>query len=398
MLNRCREMKAKKRKVKIMYPVTSLHRGGVQSHLLDIVTGLDPEEFEITVAFGIGSEMIAPLEEAGARVVRIRDLIKPIAPRRDFLATRELISLIREVEPDIVHTHMSKASFLGRIAARWCRVPLVVMTAQGWGGFMTHFYRNKLKRRAIFLLEKLMIPITDHVILVAEADRVKVLRMGLCPERKISVISNGIDPGAYRVEVDRTEKRAGLGLDPAIPLAVMVGNLRPQKAPEDLVRAAAAVRETYGPVNFVIVGDGPLREATEKIITDLGVAENCRLLGSRSDVPEILAAADLFVLPSIYEGLCIAILEAMAAALPIVTTNIEENREEVRDGVEGCLVPPRRPDLLAQAVIKVLREPVRAREWGKAGRRRVEELFSRNRMVSKIADLYRRLAPPGAER
>jgi len=173
--------------------------------------------------------------------------------------------------------------------------------------------------------------------------------------------------------------------DPAVPQTVLtVARLDPQKGLHDLVAAAALVPEA----RVMVVGEGPERRALETRIAHLGLGDRVHLLGFRSDVPDLLAGSDLFVLPSLFEGLPLSILEAMAAGKPVVATAIGGNDEAVVDGATGLLVPPGDPRALADAIRALLRDPERRRRLGEAGRRRAEAEFSAPAMVRRVAAVY----------
>ena len=378
-------------KIRILYPITSLLPGGVQAYLVNLVTGLDRERFDPVVAYGLEGAPLYELKAAGVRVVKIAGLKKSISPMDDLRALINIIKLIKAENPMIIHTNMSKANLIGRLAGTICRTPLIIMTAHGWANFLRYYYKSLLKRIIQRGVEKALVPLGDHYILVSYADRERLLKLNILPPDRITVIRNGIDFRIFRNNLENSEKKQELGLSPDLPMIVMVGNLFASKAPLDYFRAAKIVLENWGPSNFILVGDGKLRPRVEEMIDGFSIRENCRVLGYRSDVPEILSAADLFLLPTLREGLSISLLEAMAAGLPIVTTDIAENRELLKEEKNGCLVPPHRPDLLAEGIMKVLNDPDMATGMGERNRKLVEDEFGVRKMVEKTQQLYLKL-------
>jgi sugar transferase (PEP-CTERM/EpsH1 system associated) len=210
------------------------------------------------------------------------------------------------------------------------------------------------------------------------------------PARKICTIHNGVDVGRF-TRSTRMEAREFFGLPMDAPVICTVGRLDPVKDHVGLVRAFASVLPTHPEALLLIAGDGPCREDLMQLIGELGVAGQVRLLGERRDVPRVLAATDLFVLPSIAEGMSNTVLEAMAAGLPVVATKVGGNPELVADGLTGRLVPSRSPVALGEALRTYLDDPRLRALHGKASRERAALSFGLDRMCEKYVNLYRRL-------
>jgi glycosyltransferase involved in cell wall biosynthesis len=206
------------------------------------------------------------------------------------------------------------------------------------------------------------------------------------PAAKLRVVRNGVDPGRFEQPVAHVF-RSELAGNTGRPIVLTVARLAPQKGLEFLLRAAAMLPEA----TFVIAGDGPARSILAAQAESAGLADRVRFLGSRRDVPDLLAACDVFVLPSLIEGLPLSVLEAMAAARPVVATRVPGTDETVVDGETGMLVPPRDPEALAHAIRSVLSDPERASRFGSAGRARVLGDFSTRRMVSAVEQQYEEL-------
>ncbi|HXG41034.1 MAG TPA: glycosyltransferase, partial [Candidatus Limnocylindrales bacterium] len=215
------------------------------------------------------------------------------------------------------------------------------------------------------------------------------------PRRSVVVIPNGVDVERYGNPVDRAAVRRGLGLPGDARLAVVVAKLLEQKGHAVLLAALPSVVARYPDLHVLLCGEGPLREALRETIERTGLDGRVHLLGNRDDVADLLAAADLFVLPSLWEGLPVALLEAMASRLPVVATDVSGSRQVVVPGETGLLVPPGDPDRLGAAIVELLEAPERARAFGEAARRRVEDHFSARAMAVRHAELYRALAAGG---
>jgi glycosyltransferase involved in cell wall biosynthesis len=280
--------------------------------------------------------------------------------------------LLRRERPDILHANSSKAGVLGRLAAALSRVPIRIFTVHGWAFSAHSGIAAALYERA----ERLMRPLTTVTICVAESERAAGLAARVCDPQRTIVISNGVAALAAPDRGDDTE-----------PTLVTVGRLQRPKDPLTLVRALGRVRSRF---SAMIVGDGPGRPGLEAEIRRLGLERVVMLVGDRSDVDELLARADVFVLSSTSEGLPISILEAMAAELPVVASSVGGVAEAVADGETGLLVPPRDPVRLAAALERLLDDPVLRRRLGANGRERVREHFGLEAFQRAHVDVYRR--------
>ena len=353
---------------------------------------LRAEGWDVDVVSGpqTGSEgsLIETVRERGIPLILEPTLVREVNPVKDFLAIFRLARLMRQGQYQIVHTHSSKAGIVGRWAAKLAGVPIIVHTVHGWGH---HDYQQPLVRFYYILLEKLTLPITDKLIAVTGKDIDKGLRDGIGHRSDYLVIRSGIELDRFgHPQVSRDETRAAWGIPLDVPLIGSVTRLSPQKAPLDFVRAAALVAQRYPNAYFMMVGDGPLRSEVEQLAAELGIAERLVLTGLRRDVPELLAAFDLFALSSLWEGLPRVLLQAMATSLPIVATACDGSAEAIETGVNGFLVPPGEPAQLAEKLCQLLDQPALAQQMGAAGYARVEE-FSDRGMVKAIAALYAEL-------
>ena len=323
------------------------------------------EEYVAAIATALGDEgvLIHPglerFEELGVRTITVSP-----EPSNTVLQSLGLARTLRRLRPRVVHvTDVWPPALL---AAWLARVPRL---------FLTHHTpelprRDNLAGRAWWRLGWAMRP---EVIYTSESDRAQDGRTGL----RTHVIELGID-------LDRFA--AGKPVLPTDePLVGNVARLAEQKGQRFLVEAAARVPEA----RFAIVGDGELRGDLERRTHELGVADRVLFTGARDDVPDLLASFDVFAHPSLFEGLCLAVIEAQAAGVPVVATPVGGIRETVIDGETGLLVPPRDPDRLAQAIRRLLGDPGLARRLAEEARRRVRERFSAERMVERTLALYR---------
>ncbi len=353
---------------------------------------LDKSQWNVHVLSGpqTGSEgsLIEHVRDRGIPLTIELTLVREVNPVKDLLALIRLTRAIKRGRYDIVHTHSSKAGILGRWAAWLAGTPIIVHTVHGWGH---HDRQHPLVRALYIISERLTLLITDQLIAVSPLNVEKGLRDGIGQNEDYVVIRSGIELDRFEHPcVPCSQTRAALGIPSDVLVVGAVTRLSPQKAPLDFVRAAGIIAQSVPEAWFVMVGDGPLRPQVETLATELGLTNRLILTGLRHDVPELMAAFDIFVLSSLWEGLPRVLPQAMAMGLPMVATAIDGNVEAIEDGVNGLLVLPGQPAALAQAVIRLLRDPQMAQRMGQAGRARADE-FDARKMVGEIANLYEEL-------
>lgn len=303
------------------------------------------------------------------------------APYDDKAALDALCRWLKARDFDIFHCHagIGWEGFGGVEAARMADVPVVVRT-EHLPYLLTHAVQQRDHRRISASV--------DRIICVSQAARTSYIEAGYSP-RHVSLVYNGIPlkPLAYK----DGKLTPNLGLPAATQAIITVGRLTEQKGYNILLKAVPTVLQQRPDVHFLWVGDGPLKDDLESEIERLGVGNNVHLLGRRDDVPALLAAAELFVLPSLFEGFPISALEAMAAALPIVGTGVCGISEAVIDGATGRLVSDRNPAALAEAMLDLLAYPARAARWGHNAQQLVREKFTAAHMAAATSAIYREL-------
>jgi glycosyltransferase involved in cell wall biosynthesis len=230
----------------------------------------------------------------------------------------------------------------------------------------------------------------DRIVTVSEHQRDWALRVGIGKPDQVIAIPNGVPVERAQPRRSPAEVRAELGIGEAF-MILSTGRLAEQKGLEYLIRAAKRLREDLPTARIVLAGDGPLREQLSKLVSDLGLGDLVTLVGHRSDVGDLLVAADLVVFPSLWEGLSISLLEAMAAGKPVVTTTIGSNREVTNDGETAVLVPPKDPGALAAAIRSLATDPERLAELGREGQQAQRERYTLKRMLDAYLAEYDRL-------
>jgi glycosyltransferase involved in cell wall biosynthesis len=376
-------------KIPILFVIGTLDVGGAETQLVEMARSLNARFAPSVCCLAAAGPLRDRLDDANIPVT----IVGAFGPRPErgwkrFLPTLVRLAIelfgfvlyVRAKRPAVIHGVLLHAYVFGAIAGGLTGVPVVVASRRSLSRFKTPFMR---------LAERVGNRFTDYIVANSEAVRQDAIRTeGLSPER-IGVIHNGLDLEAYDGIADETIRalRDELGLG-AGPVVIVVANLHWYKGHEYFLRAWADVCRAHPDAVALLVGDGPVRAAREADARELGVEANVRFLGRRRDVPALLAVADVLVHPSREEGFCNAVIEAMAAARPVVATAVGGNPEAVVHGETGLLVPALDAGALAEATLTVLGLPDHGMAWGLAGRRRVVERFQRSRMVPKYEALY----------
>ena len=363
----------------VLQVIPTLDRSGAEKQMVLLATGLPRERFRVEVA---ALTRLGPLEadlrEAGVPVTLIGKRGK-IDPR----AVGRLTRLMKEHQIDVVQTWIFAANVYGRIAAHRAGVPVVV-TAE----MAVDLWKSRVELR----IDRFLARWTDRVVGNSQAV-VDFYRTAGVAEGKLSRIASGIGE-EEPPEEDSAAVRAELGVRDEAPVVLFVGRLAEQKGVDDLLLALDLLQHVEPSAKTWIVGDGPMRSDLEERAEAFRLLDGgrVRFLGHRDDVPRLLKAADLLVLPSLYEGLPNVVLEAMRFRKAVVATEAPGTTEVVVDGETGVLVPVHAPKELARSMRDLIREPERRRAMGEAGRKRVEEEFRVRTMVERFGELYEELA------
>ena len=327
----------------------------------------------------------------GLNVIEAISIPREIAPAQDARAFVQLVRLMRKEGYDVVHTYNATPGLLGRLAARVTGVPIILHHQAGW----TVGEESPLLERVFFTsLEYLGALAGTRSICVSRAEALEGRRLRTAPSSRLVTICNGIDPQPFlsvdgRAARESSRSRLGIAGD-----ALVIGSssrLAPDKDIESLVRSLGHLSQLLAdaPTVLLIAGQGPERSRLETLASSLGVADRVRFLGFQTDIREFLAALDVFVIPTLREGLSISLLEAMAAAKPIVASSIPHNREVIEDGVTGLVVPTSNPLAIGRAIARFATEPELARVCAQAARQRVLDQYTLERTLDATWGLYR---------
>ena len=324
----------------------------------------------------------------GVNVITVHSLVRRISPISDILALFDLVRIIKAEKPDIVHTHTSKAGILGRLAAKIAKVPRIVHTPHGHV-FFGHF--GPILSRIFLWIEKAFAPLTDRVVALTAGESKDYIDLNVYRREKLVKIHSGVDVEKFnQVSVNAVEKKRCLGLEQNDIVVGFIGWLLPIKGPMHLLKAMAMVWEHYEDTNLVFIGKGELDVDLRAEALKAGANGRVNFLGWRDDVNEIIPLFDIFVLPSLNEGMGRVLVEAMAAGKPIVASNVGGIPDVIQHDNNGLLVPPGDEKALAAAIMRLINDPEKAKKMGQRGRELCHR-FSLDSMVEKIDLLYREI-------
>jgi len=379
--------------LKITYVLPNVESGGTERHVLSLARRLDRSHFSLSMVTTAGG---GSLYDDFSSLMPVTVLGEPKRSKRfrkgplEHLRTIWVVArLLRRSTPDILHAYLPAANVIGPMAARFSGVPRVIVSKRALAEYKAHY---PLLRR----VEPLGNRLADVILVNSDAVRRDVERTERHWDGKFRKIYNGVAP-IGRWEPDETmafRRREGIPADAFV--ALCVSNFYLYKGHEELVEAAARIVPAFPNAIFLLVGrDSGTLDATKARVRERRIEGSVRFVGSRTDVPDLLRVSDLFVHPSREEGFSNAILEAMAAGLPVVACDVGGNPEAVVDGETGRLVPPRDPERLAGAMVELIEDESKRKVFGDAGLRRAAERFSLDRMVGEMESLYKSLAREG---
>lgn len=367
-------------KINVLELITELDIGGAEKVLLSLVKKLDRDKYQVIVAYLKGEGKLAEdFRDAGIKVFNLK-----MRNRVDLGAIICLYRLLKKGNIKILHTHLIQADMYGFLAGKMAGVPIIISTKHNPDEFRKKF-SIPVRLDGIFGNH------SDRIIAVSQAVKDFFIKWERISTGKFTVIHNGIDLEEFNFDTDIPGKKKELGIDLSSKIVGMVGRLDHQKGHRFFLQAMPEIIKAVPEVKFLIVGDGPLRGKLEELGRELKVDRQVIFTGGRRDIPEIISIMDVFVLPSIFEGFGIVLLEAMTMGKPVVASRVGGIPGIVTPGLNGLLVEPARPLEIAASVVKLLKEPAEAKRMGNAGREEVKRRFTVETMVKKIDRLYKEL-------
>jgi glycosyltransferase involved in cell wall biosynthesis len=372
----------------VFHVITRLSLGGASEATVSGIEAATAAGYRCVLAVGFAESDPASLEDArrrGCRLVDVPTLGREAAPWRDLGAVRDLARLMRREAPVIVHTHTSKAGFVGRLAARIARVPAVVHQPHG---HIFHGYFGPVRTRVYIELERLAARWADRMLMLTELGTVEHLERRIGRPAQFAVVPSGVPVRAFRAaSPGRDAARGALGIPRDAFVVAALGRLVPIKGFDLLIEALPPLAAAVPTARLLVIGDGPLRDQFERRAEALGMSPRLTITGARTDVPAVLAAADVLAAPSRNEGMGRAIVEAMALGVPVVGTRVGGIPAVIVDGESGRLVDPENAAALAGALIELaLDDRLRAKLGEGAAER--SELFSTEVSAARLLAVY----------
>lgn len=374
--------------VRILHILGDSKFGGASLGILRLASYWRSLNWEVEV-LATDPEFQAAAARYQVNVLPLDVVWREIRPLRDLIGLAKLTRHLRSNRYTIVHTHTTKAGFVGRLAAWLAGVPVIIHTAHG---FAFHEASSPWQIGFYVAMDRIASWCCDKVIAVSNFHAEWGRKLGIAAPWKITPIPNGIPQPSPTSPQRRAAVRAELGASDNTILLVTHGRLAPEKGLEDLLQAFSKIASrTDREIRLILAGTGPLRDPLEKAAARMGISGQVTFLGFRQDVTELLAASDIVVLPTWREGLSIALLEAMAAGCCIVTTSISPNREPTQNGLGALLVPPQAPDRLAEAILRLSAAPDERRCYGANALEIFQTNYSLSRMLESYQQTYRTL-------
>ncbi|MDI6852731.1 MAG: glycosyltransferase [Deltaproteobacteria bacterium] len=363
----------------MLHLLDSLPVGGAEALVAAVVRGLDAGRFDVQAAtIGPAGVIGEELRRAGYPVHALGLSLKKDP---DLKIIHRIRQLLKHLRPDILHTHLYHPNYYGRLAALGMGLKGVVASIHNV------YTRRKFHRR---LWNFLLSWTTDRIVAVSPQVRRDVLVYDAVPPSRLDLLPNGINLAALDIQVSREAAKAQLGVNGLCLGAV--GRLEEQKGHALLLEAFPAVIAEVGDITLLLAGDGKLRPNLERQAEDLGITGRVKFLGTRRDMPLVYRAMDIMALPSLWEGLPLALLEAMGAGLPVVASRVGGVKDVISDGINGRLIPAGDPQALAAAIVELSRRPDRRTAMGNAAQETIKKRFSQEVMLQKLAELYQELA------
>jgi glycosyltransferase involved in cell wall biosynthesis len=384
-------------KIKVLHIITRLDRGGSAQNTLLTCHELS-HKYDVVLAHGLSLEsrmtdwekqsvnrQITEGRKRGLKDMPIPPLVRRINPVRDLQALFAIWKLLKREKPPIVHTHTYKAGVLGCWAAKMAGVPIIIHTPHGHI-FFGHF--SPLVTGFFMMIERLTAAIVDRMVALTAGERRDYIACSVANPEKMVTIHSGVNIDRFmKLKVNIEGKKRSLGLNTEFPVVGTVGWLLPIKGPIYLLRAMAEVWQNHPDIHLVYVGKGDLEEDVKREASRTGVSDKVKFLGWRDDIPEIMQILDVFVLPSLNEGMGRVLLEAMASGKPIVASNVGGIPDLVKDGQNGFLVRPGDVNGLSLAIKKLIEDKELRVKMGARGRTMAQS-YGVEEMIRKIDDLY----------
>lgn len=386
--------------------------GGVRKHVMDILLHMDLSRYRVSLLYSdrradeLFTSQLRLLRDMGIGLYPVDELVRELSPRQDWAALRRTMRLIRELQPDMVHCHSSKAGGIGRLAAKLCGIRTILYTPHAY--MFQNVGLSNRKKWMYTMMERLLSRITTLTINVSAGERRAGVELGVMREEQAVLIYNGIQPpeqpdtaagkrsaGPRRlanaasniISFAAAERAARLRSGGRLTIGTSA-RLDEQKDPWTFYRIAREIVTRYDHVDFVYIGDGVFKDAIDEQIRQEGLEDRIRLVGFRSNVMELIRAFDIYLITSLYEGLPYSIVEALSLGMPIVATDVIGNNEVVLSRYNGLLFEARHIEQGVERLTRLIEHPELIAYYGKRSRELFEGYFTLEAMMASLIDVY----------
>ena len=370
-------------RIKIIYFLNSISYGGVEKHVIDIINNIDQKKFR---PFLVCPEDVLPgltkkLHKTDVELHSIR-----IRSYFDFKEIAKFLSLIKKIKPEIVHAHLYFAGRFATPLSKMMGVPCIIET-----GHIVENWRKGYKQ-IFLLLDIISCFFVDNVIAVSNAVKDYFIRYKKVPSKKISVIHNWCELDKFNVdqydEQFQSQKKAAEKIPPDCMIISLIGRLDEQKGHKYLLAALPKVLKKYSNFIVLFIGDGNLKNELISLTKKMNITDKVRFLGFREDIPELISITDIIVLPSLYEGLPLTLIEASAMGKPIIASNVDGTPDIVQDGITGLLFEKEDSEQLAKNLLQLLNDSSYAANMGIKGKEFVKNNFDCHKQIDKLQQHY----------
>jgi glycosyltransferase involved in cell wall biosynthesis len=358
--------------------------GGIRQHVFDIAEGLDKEKYEVYLAYSdnrADDKFFEEIDKIGRTVhlIRCNEMQRSIGTW-DIKAYQQLKKIIKEIKPDVVHCHSSKAGIVGRLAAKNCKVPLIIYTPNAYS-FQSPDLSNAKKTLYVYA-ERFLSRACDYTINVSKGEMELALKHKIVTKENLKLIYNGIEDKNLE---DKTVIREKLKLDINKKYVGVTARCAKQKDPFNFLKIAVKTIKANDDVDFIYIGDGDMEEEMKSWINEKGLSDRIHMLGFRNDASEIVGCLDIYLSTALYEGLPYSMIEAMRAGVPIIATDTVGNNELVFEGVNGIMFPVRDVDRAVELIkCQLKNEKIKSEEV----RNSFNNMFSLDVMLEETEKLY----------
>ena len=382
--------------IKVLRIITRMNIGGPAIQAVLLFTELNKERFKsLLISGSVGKkegDMSYLAGKQGVEPISVPELRRELNPLNDFVSFYKIYKFIRKEKPDVVHTHMSKAGMVARLAAKFAGVPLIVHT---YHGHVFHSYFNPARTKFFLMIERSLANITDRIITISEIQKDELMKyLHLKDKNKFALIPLGFDLTRLLNQDDNYADtlREELGVSKEALMIGIVGRLTAIKHPKMFLEVAKEIKNRIPEkkVKFLIVGDGELKDELVNLSGRFGIKNDVIFTGWRKDLLPIYRALDVVALTSLNEGTPVSLIEALASARPAVATDVGGVRDVVEDGRSGFVVPPNDIGAFSEAAVLLLTDKDKRKKFGLYGREAVRYKYSKERLIKAIENLYER--------